>query len=274
MRPARRLLPFAVVFAFVFFATAAPPANDHAAGEFPGFDKTPIAGKAAVEVSPAFATSIHTEIVRSDPRAKACTDVLAREQWRQDVVLAFDATAHFDNCRFADSYAYLRAQMKAAEAAGSRKDRDGALTALGRALHGIQDFYSHSNYVELQAAAHPKFSDVQIVPLWNDDGEARLNALVGGGLRSGYVAWEPGDACVQPELTHAVLNKDRPEGKGSEHVAPWPPQTYHQAARDLARQATEAFLHAMLQKPQLASVGEACHSRLGYLLLADNRKGK
>jgi hypothetical protein len=58
---------------------------------------------------------------------------------------------------------YVKEQLdKAAELFNQCKTLDG-LDALGRALHGVQDFYAHSNYVELpvasQAAARAAFDD-------------------------------------------------------------------------------------------------------------------
>jgi hypothetical protein len=248
----------------------APECGEHCADPFPGLDS--VSSTRAVAVKPEFSTPIHVRLVRSDARAKQCSDVLARAQWQQDIVLALDATAHFDNCRFDESVAVVQTEMRTAIAAGKQKQQQDALAALGRALHGIQDFYSHTNYVELSAKKYARLEDVPIVTLWNDAGIAELKSLTGSGLRSGYVWWERGDACGKGGLTHAALNKDEPSGHGAEPIVGWK-RTHHQAARDLAQQATEEFLRVMLAQDELRWLANACNARLQYLLLSDRRTG-
>ena len=53
---------------------------------------------------------------------------------------------HFDNCRFAEALAYIEAQHRCLAQA-----TDSALrwAAFGRLTHTAQDFYAHSNYVDL-----------------------------------------------------------------------------------------------------------------------------
>lgn len=247
-----------------------PDRGEHCADAYPGLDS--VSRTRAVAVKPGLSTAIHTQLVRSDARAKQCSDVLARAQWQQDILLALDATAHFDNCRFGESVAVVQTEMRTAIAAGKQKQRQDALAALGRALHSIQDFYSHTNYVELCATKYAKFDDVPIVTLWNDAGVAELQRLTRVGLRSGYVWWERGDACGEERLTHAVLNKDEPSGHGAEPIAAWK-LTHHQAARDLAQQATDEFLRVMLAHDDLRWVANECNARVQYLLLSDRRTG-
>ncbi len=67
---------------------------------------------------------------------------------------------HFDDlpsdaavrARWAGTVANTR---RVVEAAAARDDAEGVLTALGMTLHAVQDFYSHSNWVE----AHPRGPD-------------------------------------------------------------------------------------------------------------------
>jgi hypothetical protein len=62
---------------------------------------------------------------------------------------------HFDSSAFAAGEAYIAEQRRQAVAAlVERDDRPAALAAFGRLLHGRQDFYAHSNWVELWTNAH------------------------------------------------------------------------------------------------------------------------
>lgn len=248
-----------------------PSPSKHAADDFPGFDK--VVQRAAMNVDPRFSTSIHTNLIKNDSRAARCTEILARAQWRQDILAALVPSAHFDNCEYESSRRYILARMTEARAFGKRGATDEALAALGRALHGIQDFYSHTNYVELAANRHPSFSKVPIVQLWKDDGGEQLRSLVAGGLRSGYVWWElPLDACGTNRETHEQLSKDTASSaRGKQIIKAWS-LTHHQAARDLARQATNEFLRDALRSAELRSVASSCNNKVGYLLLTDNRK--
>lgn len=55
---------------------------------------------------------------------------------------------HFDDSAFVASEQYVAQQRRTAVSAiVARQDRPAALKALGRLLHGRQDFYAHSNWV-------------------------------------------------------------------------------------------------------------------------------
>ena len=62
-----------------------------------------------------------------------------------------DATHHFDNCEFSGTTGYIRSQYKSAMDWLRADDHPRPLSSayeLGRLLHPLQDFYSHSNWVE------------------------------------------------------------------------------------------------------------------------------
>ena len=100
--------------------------------------------------------------------ARACADVLSRAAVWQDVRHAASSAAHFDNCAFDDGLAYIAALEREAgdllRAATARRTASGgmgeaalrqahaAVFLLGQALHAVQDFYSHSNFLELEEA--------------------------------------------------------------------------------------------------------------------------
>jgi hypothetical protein len=253
-------------------AAQQPPMRvSHEAPEYPGFSN--VQDRRALRITPSFSTSIHVDLVENDPAARACTEVLAAAQWRQDILLALDATAHYDNCQFEAATDYVQRLLSEAIAAAVKNEHKAALAALGRALHGIQDFYSHTNYVELAAAQSGKPDEVDIVPVWTSAGRQQLSALVAHGLISGHVWWEPGNICAKPVRSHEDLNKDRPDSvSGREIVWAWK-LSRHQAARALALQATRTFLRDAFSRKELRPVAEACNEKVGFLLLTDNREG-
>lgn len=62
---------------------------------------------------------------------------------------------HFDGSAFAGGEAYIAEQRRQAVAALAERDgRPAALAAFGRLLHGRQDFYAHSNWVQLWVDNH------------------------------------------------------------------------------------------------------------------------
>jgi hypothetical protein len=55
------------------------------------------------------------------------------------------------------------------------KDRKGALQAVGEVTHAIEDFYSHTNWVETQWPAMTRDGSYRLAPL--TDGTCDANAL-------------------------------------------------------------------------------------------------
>lgn len=121
---------------------------------------------------------------------------------------------HYDNSAFAAGDAYvesLRAQALAALATGQA---DAARQAFGRLTHTVQDFYAHSNYVELWHAANGAVDPQDIDPL---DERIRQHP----GLHSGKLYYPLEVFWFIPSLlpvvlprlprdSHAHMNKDAP----------------------------------------------------------------
>lgn len=66
---------------------------------------------------------------------------------------------HFDNCAFQDGVDFIARQWTLIQNSGD-KYGDVALAAFGRLLHTVQDFYSHSNWIELH-------DNEAIIPVWD-----------------------------------------------------------------------------------------------------------
>lgn len=62
---------------------------------------------------------------------------------------------HFDNNAFEKSYAYLEKQRALVIRSLQRNDTPSAWSAFGRLTHTAQDFYAHTNYIDMWLARHP-----------------------------------------------------------------------------------------------------------------------
>jgi Heterokaryon incompatibility protein Het-C len=155
---------------------------------------------------------------------------LRKALYMQDVIHQFSSKAHFDNCDFENSITYMGELLSEVDghvvtANRAKENGDQALVestvekaffALGQALHGIQDFYAHTNYVELTVGQVKKSTDIPIVSPWRDAGKAKIANFSGQGLVSGYVFWGLPQKCADGTPSHSELAKDKattPSGK-------------------------------------------------------------
>jgi len=121
---------------------------------------------------------------------------------------------HYDNNTFAAGDAYIAAQRRAVLDALAHQESLPAWQALGRLTHTAQDFYAHSNYVDLWIELRPGTAPDQIDPL-------AAELLMDSRLHSGRLYY-PLEALsfvpalrplVTPRLprdSHAWMNKDYP----------------------------------------------------------------
>ena len=181
---------------------------------------------------------LRTEILRAIQLADAATDV---------EFLLVNAN-HFDDCNFSGgSRVVQRSQAEAVARMNPNtltpESELLAIRAFGRSVHAVQDFYAHTNWVELGGEvlvdssidAFPTLKPYSKVPstgfiviegpkprraALNRDERAAYpaNAVVSvkldktraPGLISGTVDYEPGNFCPAPaSMTHDQLNKDK-----------------------------------------------------------------
>ena len=261
-------------------ASSAPPPSAEAEGakaegapppppaEVPPIDSLPM-----LEGTPTapdrFGLETHDEIVAltdSNAASKACTEKLVAAQWRQDTLHQFESKAHFDNCDFDAAVTYVRELDGLAEVAARDKDWDEVLLNLGQALHALQDFYAHSNYVELMAQQHAP-EGIPSLKLWEPT--ASLSTLVAQGLVSGRVWWGFPKRCADSVPTHGDMAKDSPDGGHGAKPIPNSRLTHHEVAKRLAARTSRAYLKAAFQRwPGLAA---HCGEGVGFLVGSDRR---
>lgn len=215
-----------------------------------------------------FKISLHEAIARGTV-GRACSNILAGAQWNQDVWHFFDSNAHFDNCAFSASIDYINERIAAIDVAVQGSDHKAALKAIGQVLHALQDFHAHSNYVELMAASHAKFSEWQPIRLWDRADQARLLEMGEGSLVSGVWEYSSPKQCRAPALTHEQLAKDSsPTTSGKAPIAQWGMTGFDAAYRMADRTSNEFLLWAFKRWPLLENT---CGPVIAYGLMIDRR---
>ncbi|QSQ25193.1 hypothetical protein JY651_09790 [Pyxidicoccus parkwayensis] len=217
-----------------------------------------------------FGLKDHTAIAEKSSR---CSEELVSAQYRQDILKQFDASAHFDNCAFESTLAYIEDELSRADKLlTAPKDptraAHKAMSHLGRVLHALQDFYAHSNWVELQYAQEVPFSPASlVVPVWEESGRMRINQT--SGLVSGTVWWNGPKRCGKDVPSHEEMNKDGLKSKrGREELSRWERSSYG-VALELAEHATGSFLAwAYAKWPVLE---QACGNDLYIVQTSDRR---
>lgn len=209
-----------------------------------------------------------------------------------DVQFALDNASHFDDCNFSGGAALVAANQAAAVQALGAAPPAGdaqAMLAFSRSLHAVQDFYAHTNWVELgggdvlvdrSLTAFPTLTPYSAIPssgfvvvqgqkpgqtaVYHDDDApypeyaivmVRRQKKTAPGLVSGTVDYESGDYCpAAVSMTHEELNKDKSTVPGR--------TAQHLAAKSLAIQQTR---HEWCRLNQLAhdAWGDAGTARLG-----------
>jgi hypothetical protein len=186
-----------------------------------------------------------------------------------DMNEVLEDSAHFDNCRLQESAQRINDQYNAPKdngAGGVVAEFDpadpsplDAADEFGQALHTVQDFYSHSNWIELGRtdlyepgtgdwSVYPEWTevrpgivsisenlpngwtslpdDVNFTPTVTTDASVTMNVLL-----TGATDGTTSDDCLDGIMIgHEELNKDRDDGKG-EHAL-------FQPAFDLAKKQT------------------------------------
>lgn len=211
---------------------------------------------------------------------------LRKALYLQDSYHQFESKVHFDNCDFENGQAYIAELLEEADghvkeaqkaktahdATKMRKSVEAAFFALGQALHGVQDFYAHSNYVELQTPKVKNVTDLEIISTWTANGHERILALQKEGLVSGYVWWGLPQKCPSGAMTHEKLAKDSAQTVSGKRVVPHLSNlNQYKIAIFLAREGSLKFLtYAFKRWPLLKELnGE----NVAFELLVDRRNG-
>lgn len=209
-----------------------------------------------VDCDEPFDTATHKKVLEgllSNPYVNE----LRKALYHQDTIHQFESKAHFDNCDFDAATAYITnlleevdrhvTSAQKAKATGDsvnlKKASGDAFFTLGQALHGVQDFYAHTNYVELQVPLVKKVVDIEILAPWRDDGRDRISKLRQNGLLSGFVFWGFPQKCPSGTISHGDLAKDSANtNSGARLVKHLQNLSHYRIAVFLAREASLSLL--------------------------------
>ena len=131
---------------------------------------------------------------------------------------------HFDNNAFEKSYDYIEEQRALVVSSLQSQDALAAWPAFGRLIHTAQDFYAHSNYIDLWLSCQPDGA----IPSLSEVNPLDPDLIDTRALRSGklYLPWElltfvnviePLVKPLLPRDSHAWMNLDSPE-QGSNFI--------------------------------------------------------
>lgn len=209
---------------------------------------------------------------------------LRKALYLQDTYHQFESKVHFDNCDFDESISYLVDLLKEVDvhvaAAKAEKEKGDtaaiessilkAFFALGQALHSVQDFYAHTNYVEMIVEQTKKSTDINIVLPWKPSGKNRIKELTGKGLVSGYVFWGFPQKCPEGTPSHANMAKDKPTTpSGMVKVPHLENRNRYQIAMQLARGASQELIDNAFQRWPLLK--EVNGEHVAFEVLVDRR---
>lgn len=124
---------------------------------------------------------------------------------------------HFDNNAFEKSYAYIEEQRGLVIASLKNNDVPSAWAAFGRLTHTAQDFYAHSNYIDLWLSIQPDGA----LPTTSEVDPVDMDLVNSPALRSGRIyllellSLIPGlkkpVLSILPRDAHGWMNLDYPE---------------------------------------------------------------
>ena len=210
---------------------------------------------------------------------------LRKAMYWQDTYHQFESKAHYDNCDFDGATNYIDELLQevgkhASDAQHSHDMSDdiaakkitvNAFFSLGQALHAIQDFYAHSNYVELKAKTAKNFDEIPLIHPWTESGKIHISELRKKGLVSGVVSWGVPKKCEKGTLSHKQLSKDTNKTlSGKEKLPSLENNLQYDVALYLARETSKnLIIYALKTWPILKTMNGA---NVAFDTLIEKRK--
>ncbi|XP_071362498.1 von Willebrand factor A domain-containing protein 7-like isoform X2 [Trachinotus anak] len=94
--------------------------------------------------------AVACEASKSSKSFRQAIKLIQKNNRRVDISRLFSPRFHFDNEEFTEGRKLIAEGLSAVKASNKRNNFEAARAKLGRILHTLQDFYSHSNWVEMR----------------------------------------------------------------------------------------------------------------------------
>lgn len=157
--------------------------------------------QAAEKLHPQFSLGVHAQLTQEacpqDPAIRDYLDTIVRSNQATDLD-QFHSAFHFDNCAFGPGSERIKTIWGMIQ---SKELEINRFFYFGTMIHTVQDFYSHSNWVELHVDADP-------VPVW----DLELSTLPQGIMSGTWLIGSP-KMCGPNTPSHGQLNKDDPSSE-------------------------------------------------------------
>lgn len=233
-----------------------------------------------------FDTDTHNQVLEG-LASNSYISELRKALYIQDSIHQFESKAHFDNCDFNGAINYIDSlieevngyviQAKEAKDKGDSAETQAAaheaFFAIGQVLHAVQDFYAHSNYVELTEQSVNRVTDLEVVAPWRSEGKKRIQQLRENNqkkLISGFVFWGIPQTCPSGTISHADLAKDSESTtSGKVKVVNLKNLSQYQIAVYLAREASLEFMRDAFKRWPLLK--ELNGPNVAFEVLVDRR---
>lgn len=156
---------------------------------------------------PMFRVDYHADMTiqacPEDPKIKDNLSIIVAANLSTDLN-QFESALHFDNCCFDLGVERIDGLWKFIESGSD----ENPFVSFGTMIHTVEDFYAHSNWVELHTDESP-------IPVWDLDLSSLPSAIV-----SGTFGLDSPKQCGPGAPTHEQLNKDAPDSEEGKKVVP------------------------------------------------------
>ncbi|KAI3373209.1 hypothetical protein L3Q82_006518 [Scortum barcoo] len=98
----------------------------------------------------AVSVAVACEASKSSKSFQKSIKLIKKKNWRVDIRHVFNSNYHFDAEKFSNGRKIITDGLSALKASNKRENFEAAREKLGEILHPLQDFYSHSNWVEME----------------------------------------------------------------------------------------------------------------------------
>jgi hypothetical protein len=180
---------------------------------------------------------IDLQIMLDQKTTKKWKKILNNALWFQDLIRFFGSKHHFENCCFVEGIEQINKHLKDNETDYLRLQKsilikeqihlkEKIIFRTGRILHSAQDFFSHTNFVEIMQEKSTTIEEVLIPDFLIEEGQNQILNLIKNGLVSERFFLSFPHKCTFKVQNLTSIGKDNPYKKAGKNLTIWiNPQT-------------------------------------------------